>query len=66
MFISLFLDINECIEEIDRCAQGCTDTLGSYTCSCGPGYRLASDDHQCDGMYGLSLGHCDAFALLST
>lgn len=47
------IDINECIEDIDDCAQICIDTLGSYTCSCGPGYRLASDDHQCDGIYVL-------------
>ena len=43
------IDIDECIEDIDDCAQICTDTDGSYTCSCRPGYRLASDDHQCDG-----------------
>ena len=47
----IFIDINECIEDIDDCAQICTDTDGSYSCSCGPGFRLASDDYQCDGMY---------------
>ena len=49
----LYVDVNECIEDVDSCAQICTDTLGSYTCSCRSGYRLASDDHQCNGMCGL-------------
>ena len=51
------IDINECIEDINDCAQICTDTLGSYTCSCRPGYRLASDDYQCDGMYVLQYNY---------
>ena len=42
-------DIDECEEDNDGCAQTCTDTEGSYNCSCGPGYTLASDDHGCDG-----------------
>ena len=49
----LYVDVNECIEDVDGCAQICTDTLGSYTCSCRSGYQLASDDHQCNGMCGL-------------
>ena len=44
------LDIDECEENTDNCAQNCADTDGSYNCSCDPGYRLASDDHGCDGM----------------
>ena len=42
-------DINECDEDIDDCAQICTDTEFSYTCSCRSGYRLASDGHGCHG-----------------
>ena len=42
-------DINECDEDIDDCAQICTDTKFSYTCSCQAGYRLASDGHGCHG-----------------
>ena len=42
-------DINECEEEIDACAQDCTDTEGSYNCSCRTGYTLASDNLGCDG-----------------
>ena len=46
------LDVDECAEDTDTCAQACTNTNGSYTCSCDPGYRLASDNRHCDGMLG--------------
>ena len=42
-------DIDECAEGTDDCAQVCTDTDLSYTCSCQSGYRLASDGRGCDG-----------------
>ena len=43
-------DIDECEEGIDGCAQNCTDTDGSYNCSCGSGYNLAINQHGCDGQ----------------
>ena len=55
-FILLFilytvsLDIDECAEETDRCAQNCHNTIGSYTCSCNAGYRLNVNGYDCDGM----------------
>ena len=42
-------DIDECAEDIDSCAQICVNVAGSYSCSCGSGYHLASDSHGCDG-----------------
>ena len=39
--------VDECAEGTDDCAQVCTDTLLSYTCSCQSGYRLASDNRGC-------------------
>ena len=48
-FSSSFADIDECSEGTDNCAQNCSDTEGNYTCSCGYGYRLGSDNHSCDG-----------------
>ena len=48
---SNYVDIDECFDDIDGCAQQCTDTDGSYNCSCGSGYTLASDDHGCDGKF---------------
>ena len=33
--LSIFsLDIDECVEMTDNCEQTCTNTLGSYQCSC--------------------------------
>ena len=32
-------NIDECEDESDKCDQVCTDTEGSYNCSCTPGYR---------------------------
>ena len=46
----LLADINECAENIDDCVQICTDTDGSYVCSCAPGYLLTNDSRGCDGM----------------
>ena len=43
----MLLDIDECIENDNDCAQTCVNTRGSYLCSCDPGYHLASDGHSC-------------------
>ena len=47
-----FIDIDECAEGWDGCAQNCSNVAGSYTCSCDSGYRLASDNHGCEGKEG--------------
>jgi fibulin 1/2 len=44
------IDVDECREEIDGCGQTCSNTVGSYTCSCRTGYRLASDGLTCNGI----------------
>ena len=41
------VDINECAEGTDMCAQNCRNTVGSYTCSCNTGYTLSSNQHGC-------------------
>ena len=51
-------DVNECAEDTDNCAQICTDTDGSYVCSCASGYLLTNDSHGCDGMPHLSISYC--------
>lgn len=43
-------DINECNENIDACDHLCSNTVGSYTCSCRSGYRLASNGLTCNGI----------------
>ena len=41
MTISLLLiDIDECAAGNVRCAHGCTNTDGSFQCTCRGGYRL--------------------------
>ena len=50
-------DVDECAQGIDGCAQLCTNVAGGYFCSCGSGYRLASDNHTCNGQSSAIL-HC--------
>ena len=49
LLLIIFIDINECAENRDSCAQICTDTDGGYSCSCEAGYDLASDRRGCNG-----------------
>ena len=42
-------DIDECENEKNPCDHNCTDTDGSYTCSCDSGYTLNEDKHTCAG-----------------
>ena len=42
-------DIDECAINIDGCDQICTNTNGSFYCSCNTGYRLNVDNKTCDG-----------------
>lgn len=46
---SFLLDVDECSENTDSCSQLCSNTVGSYTCGCRDGYRLASDGRTCNG-----------------
>ena len=41
----IIVDVNECNVNNGGCEHSCTNTDGSYTCSCNTGYQL-------------SLGHC--------
>ena len=50
-------DINECSLNTDHCAQHCTNTVGSYYCSCRTGYRLSSNGRSCSGMLFKLLEH---------
>ena len=55
----LLTDINECSSpETHDCSGVCANTIGSYTCGCGTGYKLAQDGLNCEGdltMNGLFL-----------
>lgn len=44
-------DIDECSNGTAGCSQVCTNTLGSYQCSCNGGYELSYDGKTCEGKY---------------
>ena len=47
---SYSIDIDECSENLDACDHKCINTIGSYTCSCRPGYKLSQKDGtSCNG-----------------
>ena len=43
------LDIDECVQGLAGCDHNCTNTNGSYYCTCMDGYALESDNHTCIG-----------------
>jgi len=43
------LDIDECVDGISGCSQVCSNTDGSFECSCMEGYSLGSDEKSCEG-----------------
>ena len=51
LLIQLCLDINECIDDNGGCSDSCTNTIGSYYCSCNSGYTMNTDKHNCTGMF---------------
>jgi len=50
--VRFVVDIDECENGTNNCGQNCSNTLGSYYCSCIDGYVLLSDYHNCFGMFG--------------
>ena len=49
--VALLSDVNECDTNNGGCNQMCTNTGGSFECSCGVGYVLANDDLNCAGKH---------------
>ena len=45
----LLTDVNECDTNNGGCDHSCTNTQGSFECSCDEGYILDSDDFSCLG-----------------
>ena len=42
-------DVNECSTNNGGCSHVCTNTVGSFVCSCNTGYELDSDETTCSG-----------------
>ena len=53
-WVILYTDanVNECATDNGGCAHICTDTEGSFTCSCNSGFELASNGLSCNGEEG--------------
>ena len=41
------VDVDECDTDNGGCEHTCTNSVGSYTCSCNTGYTLDLDDEGC-------------------
>ena len=44
-------DFDECANDSSLCDHNCTNTDGSFTCSCNNGYELDDNGRSCNGMY---------------
>ena len=55
IYNAIYIDIDECLEARDGCAQMCNNTVGSFACYCNSGYRLASDNQGCNGKASIIL-----------
>ena len=54
-----FADVNECESNNGGCAQMCTNTIGSFECSCTvEGYVLAANNASCEGKSLFYLVNC--------
>ena len=51
IMIILSLDINECDPSITLCEHLCTNSNGSFTCDCQPGYSITNDQLSCLGKF---------------
>ena len=40
-------DIDECSDGLDNCEHGCSNTNGSFVCTCNAGYMLEENGHSC-------------------
>ena len=49
LLTELNTDVDECSEGTSGCSQECTNTVGSFTCSCFDGYLLDEDRKTCNG-----------------
>ena len=48
--VYLFIDINECSLSDNLCRNGkCVNMIGTYQCSCNPGYQATPDRQACTG-----------------
>ena len=49
LFDCVYTDVDECSSNNGGCVQVCTNTVGSFNCSCNGGYTLNADGASCSG-----------------
>lgn len=50
-YVVTLADIDECATHPALCEHGtCTNTFGSFVCTCGNGWQLAADELKCDDI----------------
>ena len=55
IYVNYVADIDECEEHISGCNHNCTNTIGSYNCSCYDGFKFSNDSIVfCEGMQNSS------------
>ena len=62
LYFLILSDINECSEGVSDCSHLCTNSIGSYTCTCHNGYQLTNDNHTCSDIDECSIndnGGCE-------
>ena len=60
------VDIDECALGNGNCDQICTNTLGSFECSCDSGFLLKSDERGCEGELIMKRSNCQFIFILIT
>ena len=58
--LCIFSDVDECAVGTANCAHNCQDTIGSYLCSCDPGFMLDTDGFTCNGIIRLHVARARA------
>lgn len=57
MFVFVWTDVDECLDNNGGCQQVCVNTMGSYECQCTEGFFLSDNQHTCihrsDGKTGM-------------
>ena len=53
----LLSDVDECKDQNGGCGHNCSNTVGSYHCSCLSGYTLNTTDNTCEGKKNCVMNH---------